>query len=82
MLSTEIFLAGFRIRIFDATRNDGCRYRVNKPGTEAERPTLAGGRGGPPAGGPPAAGPRGAGAGGFFGAGPKLKKSRNPGVPD
>jgi hypothetical protein len=51
-------------------------YRAKKPGTHAERPTLPGGRGGP------AEGARGAGAAGFFGALPKLKKSRADGVLD
>jgi len=47
----------------------GC-YRPKKPGTEADLPTLPGGRG-------TLGAARGAGAGGFFGALPKLKKSRN-----
>jgi hypothetical protein len=48
-------------------------YRVVNPGTDAERPTLAGGRG--------AVGARGAGCG-WRGVAPKPKKSRNAGAPD
>jgi len=49
-------------------------YRASSPGTDAERPTLPGGRG--------TFGARGAGAIGFFGVLPKLKKSRKDGAPD
>ena len=52
------------------------RYRVKKPGTDAERPTLAGGRG--------PAGARGGGGGGasWRGGAPKLKKFPPGGVLD
>jgi hypothetical protein len=58
------------------SRNDEvAAQRVKKPGTEADRPTLPGGRGTP--------GARGAGAGaGFFAVLPKPKKSRSDGVAD
>ena len=49
-------------------------YLAKMPGTAADRPTLPGGRG--------TLGPRVAGAAGFFGALPKLKKSRSAGAPD
>ena len=52
-----------------APRNDG-RQRAKNPGTEAERPTLPGGRG--------AVGARG---GGWRGVAPKPKKFRNDGKP-
>jgi hypothetical protein len=60
------------VRIFDAPRNDDVCYLANTPGTDAERPTLPGGRG--------AAGARG-GACGWRGALPRPKKSRS-GEPD
>jgi hypothetical protein len=56
-----------------APRHEGLTYRAKYPGTDAERPTLAGGRG--------AAGARGAGCG-WRGAPPKPKKSRSDGAPD
>jgi hypothetical protein len=51
----------------------GLNYRVKKSGTEADRPTLPGGRWTP-------AGARGGGC--CRGAFPKPKKLRNDGVPD
>src|SRR6266705_2522347 len=52
-------------------RNDA-HHRIKKSGTEADRPTVPGGRGGPGA----------RSGGGWRGAFPKPKNSRNAGLPD
>src|SRR5712671_6318570 len=51
---------------------DQSSHRIKKSGTEADRPTVPGGRGGPGA----------RSGGGWRGAFPKPKNSRNAGVPD
>jgi hypothetical protein len=62
------------MRLLAQARNDAVsNYRSKKPGTDADRPTLPGGRGIPP-------GARG--GGGCRGAAPKPKKLRKAGVPD